>query len=147
MVNEQVGNSEWEDGSELGATWETRNAFSYGRCAFTSPSSCIFPLQLHLAALYWLKLGTTWESSNAFSHGTGPTLPWRCCIWRCLRCIALAMRTLKNTFGGTSTSEGRRRCTGGYQRQDALLGCLRQDALLGCLCLIMCNLHRADGSV
>lgn len=31
MVNERVGSSEWEDGSELGDTWASRNAFSYGR--------------------------------------------------------------------------------------------------------------------
>lgn len=33
MVNERVGSSEWEDGSELGDTWASRNAFSYGRQA------------------------------------------------------------------------------------------------------------------
>lgn len=31
MVNERVGASNWEDGEELGATWVSRNAFSYGR--------------------------------------------------------------------------------------------------------------------
>lgn len=31
MVNERVGTSEWENGEELGATWASRNAFSYGR--------------------------------------------------------------------------------------------------------------------
>ena len=31
MVNERVGSSQWEDGSELGDTWASRNAFSYGR--------------------------------------------------------------------------------------------------------------------
>lgn len=31
MVNERVGASNWEDGAELGATWVSRNAFSYGR--------------------------------------------------------------------------------------------------------------------
>lgn len=31
MVNERIGNSQWEDGSELGDTWASRNAFSYGR--------------------------------------------------------------------------------------------------------------------
>lgn len=31
MVNERVGASNWEDGDELGATWASRNAFSYGR--------------------------------------------------------------------------------------------------------------------
>ena len=34
MVNERVGSSQWENGSELGDTWASRNAFSYGRCAF-----------------------------------------------------------------------------------------------------------------
>ncbi len=32
MVNERVGSSQWENGSELGDTWASRNAFSYGRC-------------------------------------------------------------------------------------------------------------------
>ena len=31
MVNERVGTSEWEDGRELGDTWASRNAFSYGK--------------------------------------------------------------------------------------------------------------------
>ncbi|QDZ18489.1 subunit H of magnesium-chelatase [Chloropicon primus] len=31
MVNERVGSSNWEDGSELGDTWVSRNAFSYGK--------------------------------------------------------------------------------------------------------------------
>lgn len=31
MVNERVGASNWEDGEELGSTWVSRNAFSYGR--------------------------------------------------------------------------------------------------------------------
>lgn len=31
MVNERVGASNWEDGKELGDTWASRNAFSYGR--------------------------------------------------------------------------------------------------------------------
>lgn len=31
MVNERVGASNWEDGDELGNTWVSRNAFSYGR--------------------------------------------------------------------------------------------------------------------
>ena len=33
MVNERVGASNWEDGEELGSTWVSRNAFSYGRGA------------------------------------------------------------------------------------------------------------------
>lgn len=33
MVNERVGASNWEDGKELGDTWASRNAFSYGRYA------------------------------------------------------------------------------------------------------------------
>lgn len=33
MVNERVGASNWEDGKELGDTWASRNAFSYGRSA------------------------------------------------------------------------------------------------------------------
>ncbi len=32
MVNERVGASTWESGQELGDTWASRNAFSYGRC-------------------------------------------------------------------------------------------------------------------
>jgi len=31
MVNERVGASNWESGEELGDTWASRNAFSYGR--------------------------------------------------------------------------------------------------------------------
>ena len=31
MVNERVGASNWVDGDELGSTWASRNAFSYGR--------------------------------------------------------------------------------------------------------------------
>lgn len=31
MVNERVGTSDWQDGAELGETWASRNAFSYGR--------------------------------------------------------------------------------------------------------------------
>ena len=37
MVNERVGASTWEDGAELGDTWASRNAFSYGRCV----SACV----------------------------------------------------------------------------------------------------------
>jgi len=33
MVNERVGQGNWESGEELGATWAARNAFSYGRGA------------------------------------------------------------------------------------------------------------------
>mmetsp|Transcript_1572 Transcript_1572/g.5385 ORF Transcript_1572/g.5385 Transcript_1572/m.5385 type:complete len:1547 (-) Transcript_1572:1607-6247(-) len=33
MVNERVGASDWESGSELGDTWKARNAYSYGRGA------------------------------------------------------------------------------------------------------------------
>ena len=33
MVNERVGAGNWESGQELGDTWASRNAFSYGRCA------------------------------------------------------------------------------------------------------------------
>ena len=31
MVNERVGSGDWADGDDLAATWESRNAFSYGR--------------------------------------------------------------------------------------------------------------------
>ncbi len=33
MVNERVGAGNWESGDELGTTWASRNAFSYGRGA------------------------------------------------------------------------------------------------------------------
>jgi len=33
MVNERVGNSSWEDTRELGDTWASRNAYSYGKSA------------------------------------------------------------------------------------------------------------------
>ena len=32
MVNERVGAGNWDSGQELGDTWASRNAFSYGRC-------------------------------------------------------------------------------------------------------------------
>jgi magnesium chelatase subunit H len=31
MVNEKVNTGDWEDGSELGSTWERRNAFTFGK--------------------------------------------------------------------------------------------------------------------
>jgi len=31
MVNERVGAGNWDSGQELGDTWASRNAFSYGR--------------------------------------------------------------------------------------------------------------------
>eukprot|EP00897_Mesotaenium_endlicherianum_P003366 jgi/Mesen1/3057/ME000018S02370 len=31
MVNERVGAADWESGTELGETWQSRNSFSYGR--------------------------------------------------------------------------------------------------------------------
>ena len=37
MVNERVGAGNWESGQELGDTWASRNAFSYGRCAVPLP--------------------------------------------------------------------------------------------------------------
>ena len=33
MVNERVGAGSWDSGQELGDTWASRNAFSYGRRA------------------------------------------------------------------------------------------------------------------
>jgi cobalamin biosynthesis Mg chelatase CobN len=33
MVNERVGAASWDSGAELGDTWASRNAFSYGRRA------------------------------------------------------------------------------------------------------------------
>lgn len=33
LVNERVGNGDWEEEAELGATWQSRNAFSFGRGA------------------------------------------------------------------------------------------------------------------
>jgi len=30
MVNEQVGSGDWDTGEQLGSTWESRNAYSYG---------------------------------------------------------------------------------------------------------------------
>lgn len=55
MVNERVGASNWEDGKELGDTWASRNAFSYGRYAPVSPrqkSTGPFLLVYHLDRLY-----------------------------------------------------------------------------------------------
>lgn len=31
LVNERVGSGDWEESAQLGATWQSRNAFSYGR--------------------------------------------------------------------------------------------------------------------
>ena len=31
MVNERVGTAAWENGDELGDTWASRNAYSYGK--------------------------------------------------------------------------------------------------------------------
>eukprot|EP00271_Cylindrocystis_brebissonii_P004987 TRINITY_DN16942_c0_g3_i1.p1 TRINITY_DN16942_c0_g3~~TRINITY_DN16942_c0_g3_i1.p1 ORF type:complete len:1746 (-),score=312.16 TRINITY_DN16942_c0_g3_i1:714-5951(-) len=31
MVNERIGAADWENGAELGTTWQSRNSFSYGR--------------------------------------------------------------------------------------------------------------------
>ncbi|CAI5457924.1 unnamed protein product [Closterium sp. Yama58-4] len=31
MVNERIGAADWENGEELGDTWQSRNSFSYGR--------------------------------------------------------------------------------------------------------------------
>ena len=31
MVNERVGSGNWDEGGELGDTWVSRNAFSYGK--------------------------------------------------------------------------------------------------------------------
>ena len=40
MVNERVGAGNWDSGQELGDTWASRNAFSYGRWAFISIFQC-----------------------------------------------------------------------------------------------------------
>lgn len=39
MVNEIVGNGDWEDSESLGETWKSRNVFSYGRSEGTGPGS------------------------------------------------------------------------------------------------------------
>ena len=46
MVNERVGAGNWESGEELGDTWASRNAYSYGRYAAAGP------LHIWLVALY-----------------------------------------------------------------------------------------------
>ena len=38
MVNERVGAGNWESGEELGDTWASRNAYSYGRCPARIPT-------------------------------------------------------------------------------------------------------------
>ena len=48
MVNERVGAGNWDSGQELGDTWASRNAFSYGRWALSS--------HCHNAVL-WLSTG------------------------------------------------------------------------------------------
>eukprot|EP00958_Prasinococcus_capsulatus_P016633 scaffold1845_cov291-Prasinococcus_capsulatus_cf.AAC.1 len=37
MVNERVGTGEWESSEELGNTWVSRNAFSYGAMPAANP--------------------------------------------------------------------------------------------------------------
>lgn len=41
MVNERVGASSWESGEELGDTWASRNAFSYGRWVGAHSFGCL----------------------------------------------------------------------------------------------------------
>ena len=58
MVNERVGAGNWDSGQELGDTWASRNAFSYGRCVHPGklPRPCLprcswlspLPFPLHL---------------------------------------------------------------------------------------------------
>ena len=76
MVNERVGASTWEDGAELGDTWASRNAFSYGRCVYAGldlVSLLLFRLvhrrrQSHLTTcLPWLHVCMT--SCNRNPHG------------------------------------------------------------------------------
>ena len=45
MVNERVGAGNWDSGQELGDTWASRNAFSYGRCG-PEDFSVNLPIQL-----------------------------------------------------------------------------------------------------
>ncbi len=56
MVNERVGSSQWENGSELGDTWASRNAFSYGRCG-PAPPCCCDCVYLTLGLVMYLTLG------------------------------------------------------------------------------------------
>ena len=48
MVNERVGAGNWDSGQELGDTWASRNAFSYGRCVSREAAMTPFVL-LHLS--------------------------------------------------------------------------------------------------
>ena len=61
MVNERVGASSWESGAELGDTWASRNAFSYGRWARVAPRLPFAPCYWHgclvLLQPYVLELG------------------------------------------------------------------------------------------
>ena len=66
MVNERVGAGNWDSGQELGDTWASRNAFSYGRCVhpgklprhpMSSPTYLLTtPLPLHCASIRILQL-------------------------------------------------------------------------------------------
>ena len=47
MVNERVGAGNWDSGQELGDTWASRNAFSYGRCG---PEDFPVTMPIQLAA-------------------------------------------------------------------------------------------------
>ena len=49
-MNERVGAGNWESGQELGDTWASRNAFSYGRCSPLSPAPTTHNLQV---IAYW----------------------------------------------------------------------------------------------
>lgn len=105
MVNERVGSSEWEDGSELGDTWASRNAFSYGRqacynpglynssAAISTPSClckvwqgrvwcaiCLFCPALLCPASMWPSQGLTWWGCAGGQRGVQPGLRcWRPC--------------------------------------------------------------------
>ena len=40
MVNERVGAGNWDSGEELGDTWASRNAYSYGRSVSLGIAVC-----------------------------------------------------------------------------------------------------------
>ena len=49
MVNERVGAGNWDSGQELGDTWASRNAFSYGRCVDPSHAAQTLCLYMYLS--------------------------------------------------------------------------------------------------
>ena len=90
MVNERVGAANWEDGRELGDTWASRNAFSYGRC---------------LTALCWRRAAssfafrtydccTVWQIPQSSTPGS---VSLAACLEALMRCICAGRGSERGT--------------------------------------------------